>query len=256
MSRPLKQLIYGAFYLAAIVLVGVALYRGGLRPAPTCSDRIQNQRETEVDCGGPNCTACAVLRLVPIRVEGAVKVFRTSADRVALLSAVVNPNESHSAARFSYRFKVYGSSGNLVETVVGYSRAAAASEKLLYEPRVATPFSRITKVVLEVSNEEWQPAGGTLTPALSSPQGVATQVEGDTIRVSGTVRNQGGVGTGEITVLAVVTNRFGDELFASQTVMPPVAAFGEGNFVVLFPADARLAEQVYPEGTKVFLDAR
>ena len=27
-------------------------------PAPTCSDGIQNQSETQIDCGGPNCAAC------------------------------------------------------------------------------------------------------------------------------------------------------------------------------------------------------
>jgi len=29
-------------------------------PAPTCNDMIQNQSETDVDCGGPNCSKCTV----------------------------------------------------------------------------------------------------------------------------------------------------------------------------------------------------
>jgi len=28
-------------------------------PAPTCTDAVQNGNETDVDCGGPNCPACA-----------------------------------------------------------------------------------------------------------------------------------------------------------------------------------------------------
>ena len=32
----------------------------GAAPTPTCTDRIQNQGETGIDCGGP-CTACAVV---------------------------------------------------------------------------------------------------------------------------------------------------------------------------------------------------
>jgi hypothetical protein len=31
---------------------------GNVCQAPTCSDSIQNEGETDVDCGGPNCAPC------------------------------------------------------------------------------------------------------------------------------------------------------------------------------------------------------
>lgn len=63
MTRKIKfSKLSFAFILAFILAAGVVIYSGcskdDNKPAATCSDGIQNQGETGVDCGGP-CTACA-----------------------------------------------------------------------------------------------------------------------------------------------------------------------------------------------------
>src|SRR5829696_3181026 len=53
------------FILSLFAVASVILYSGCSKddedstPVPTCSDGIQNQGETGIDCGGP-CTACAL----------------------------------------------------------------------------------------------------------------------------------------------------------------------------------------------------
>lgn len=55
--------ILGVF--ASLVLVGIILVLSGCGnsapsiPPANCSDHIQNQNESDVDCGGPNCGKCA-----------------------------------------------------------------------------------------------------------------------------------------------------------------------------------------------------
>jgi hypothetical protein len=51
-------------------------------PPPTCDDGIQNQGETAVDCGGPNCGACPV----PPSVAAPTPPNRPAADVISLFS--------------------------------------------------------------------------------------------------------------------------------------------------------------------------
>ncbi len=46
--------------LQNVVAKGNAICGGTNPPAPTCTDGIQNGNETGIDCGGPDCTPCAV----------------------------------------------------------------------------------------------------------------------------------------------------------------------------------------------------
>ena len=58
-----------SFYFALLLLVGVSSVYYGCKkkdttPAATCTDGIQNQNETGVDCGG-TCTACVTVVTSP-----------------------------------------------------------------------------------------------------------------------------------------------------------------------------------------------
>jgi hypothetical protein len=56
----MKKLILSMMAIASLTLVSCGDDDGPSEPDPTCSDGIQNQGETGVDCGGPNCQPCEV----------------------------------------------------------------------------------------------------------------------------------------------------------------------------------------------------
>ena len=55
-ARIIKRLVIIFVYLVIISAVGTGLYFL-LRTQPTCGDKIQNQGEEGIDCGGP-CGRC------------------------------------------------------------------------------------------------------------------------------------------------------------------------------------------------------
>ena len=53
-----KQIIIAFVYLIILAVIGTGFYFLFLKPTlPSCSDKIQNQGEAGVDCGGP-CSLC------------------------------------------------------------------------------------------------------------------------------------------------------------------------------------------------------
>jgi len=48
-KRLVKQLIYGFVFAAFLFFIGFSAYNSWFKPAPTCSDGIQNQGEEGVD---------------------------------------------------------------------------------------------------------------------------------------------------------------------------------------------------------------
>jgi hypothetical protein len=56
----MKKLFLSMLAIATLTMVSCGDDDGPSEPAATCSDGIQNQGETGVDCGGPNCQPCTV----------------------------------------------------------------------------------------------------------------------------------------------------------------------------------------------------
>jgi len=60
-QQIMKKLLWSIMALAALTLTSCSSDDDGGSTQETCSDGIQNQGETGVDCGGPNCQPCMVM---------------------------------------------------------------------------------------------------------------------------------------------------------------------------------------------------
>lgn len=252
MSRGAKQLIYGVFYLLILFLVADGLYSLAFRPAPSCFDKIQNQSETGVDCGGP-CISCEIRNLQPLRSSGPVQVFKTSGGRAILLTDVVNSNDSFAAQSFTYTFILYGEGdkilGNLVLTA---SVAPSQTKYLYYLAESPVPADSIQRVEVTFSNPMWQPAREYLTPQLSYAN-VLTRVEDNAVKVSGTLQNQNALTVSSVTIIAILYDKFGEALFASQTALSDLKGLEGRPFTVQFPKDPNIVKNIDSTATQVFV---
>ena len=68
--------------------------------APTCSDTFQNQGETDVDCGGPNCSPCALTKHCMQTSDCAAGVCTGNVCSPAALGAACNTGADCSAGKF------------------------------------------------------------------------------------------------------------------------------------------------------------
>jgi len=256
MSRSAKKFLYGLFYLAAVGLVVYGFARPAFTPAPTCSDGVQNEGEQGIDCGGPCAISCDVKALAPLSVVGDVSVFGLQSGQVVLLGQVQNPNPNYNASQFFYRFSVYNAAGTLLETESGSDSLNALANEYVFEPDVTSRFKDIGRVTMEVYNTSWQKAYEALQPDVAVTSGPTTVVGATDIRVNGTVRNQSSVAAASVKIVAVLYDKYGTEIFASQWIVNALSAYATSPFSVIFPLDPQITSQMDPGATKVFVTAR
>ncbi|MEX1026497.1 MAG: hypothetical protein WD049_00595, partial [Candidatus Paceibacterota bacterium] len=99
------------FALSAVILFWV------LYDQPTCSDGVQNQNETGVDCGGVCRAVCPDDAAAPIVLWE--RAFPASEGRYNLVAYTENPNTTSRAPVAAYEFKIYDRDNVLLDTVQG-----------------------------------------------------------------------------------------------------------------------------------------
>ena len=152
MNRYLKKQFTIAFtfvLIAVVVVLGIYFLIGP--SGPTCFDGIQNQGETDVDCGGP-CGPC----------EQPEELVIVSADFISttpgdfdLVAKIKNPNNDWGVESMDYRFNIYDSDNELIGYKTGRTYLLPQETKHIIEQRITTktdPF----KVRIELDNITWQ----------------------------------------------------------------------------------------------------
>jgi hypothetical protein len=255
MHRSLKRLIYGIFYLALFILIvggPLGLLSG---PTPTCTDGVQNQNETGVDCGGA-CTPCEITSLDPLRPSSFVEIFHLSDGRATFIGSVTNPNEMYEANRFSYSFTVTDASGKELETIEGFDSVFPLERRNIFSGVARTPFKKIGNVTFTVSRPEWKTAYEGLRPDVVLSEPAKTEIGGETIKVTGKVKNRSSAVAESIHVIGRLADKYDIGLFASQSSISNIEGFGETSFTILMPNDPEIADRVDPSRTQIFVSAR
>ena len=250
MSRILKQILYGVGYILFFSLLVWVVGGSFQKTKPTCFDRAQNQNETGVDCGGLCRQACA-LREAPLEARGEVEIFHENFQRVVLLQTIANPNDSYNASQFFYRFLIYGKTGEIIERIDMRDSIYASEEKLVFGGRVEPTYDEIERVEFQIGDVTWESSASSPRAKLTLSGQAQTSVQGNTIRVIGTIGNQSPFTARAVKIIAILINSFGDELFASQTVFEEIQGFSEAPFTVSFPESKFLRDRVDPAKTKI-----
>lgn len=236
MSRTLKQIIYGFFYLviiAGIVYGGYIIFR---ETAPTCSDGRQNQGETEVDCGGPACTSCAIKRLQPIATK--LEYFPIGGNTSVVLT-LSNPNLDYGAASLTYVINFYDSGRKLIFSLAKDSLIyPAEAQKTIIEPNLKFNYLQVSgQPEIIISNISWKPLTEFVMPKVQTRQ-IQTSVIGSQVTVSGILVNRESTGLSKATVGLLVyqqqpaANRL---IGASKTVLQTLKPFEERSFKITLP---------------------
>ncbi len=163
MNRLIKQIIYGAGYLAFLALIVFAIYYIWFRPAATCSDNKQNGSETGIDCGG-SCPSCELKSLVALDANW-IKYFPADS-QTAIVAKINNANLRWGANSFSYALDiypvrngisngVYGTSTAKIQTITGSSFIYSGEIKYLFA-LAEIDATNISDVKISFSNINWK----------------------------------------------------------------------------------------------------
>lgn len=239
MSRTLKQIIYGFFYLviiAGIVYGGYIIFR---ETAPTCNDGRQNQGEVEVDCGGPNCVSCVIRNLQPIATK--LDYFAVGGNTSVVLT-LSNPNLDYGATSFTYAINFYDAGRKLIFSLTKDSLIyPAEAQKTIIEPNLKFNYLQVSgQPEIIISNINWKALSEFSMPKVQTRQ-IQTSVIGSQVTVSGILVNRESTGLSKATVGLLVyqqqpaANRL---IGASKTVLQTIKPFEERSFKITLPLGA------------------
>ncbi len=251
MPRGFKKFLYGLLYAAIAVFVVWWWYAAHFAPAPSCSDGVENQGETGIDCGGP-CTPCAFKQLSPLQA-GDAELFKTDGGDVAVVGVLTNPNASYDGTA-SYTVSVAGERGDEVASALATVRVPAGGVWYTYDT-FREGNESMTAASVRIQDTVWGAAnapavGGSAVSASSS----LIDIEDGRVVVHGTVTNQGLASAQHIDIIAVISDANGFPLFASKTFIEALGGGNSENFTILFPQNKTLAEKTDTRNVTLYVD--
>ncbi len=132
-AQKRKIFIVGIIALAIVIPV---FYFSTKKPAPTCTDKIQNGEEEGIDCGGPACEKC-LGEIKDISV-GWIKPFLVSKGKYEVGVFIQNPNVFAGLAFLPYTIKLYDEKNVLVAVREGKTFLNTGERTLIFEPNIST----------------------------------------------------------------------------------------------------------------------
>lgn len=155
MRRLLKQLFFAAIFFGIVggftyLLVFKVLY------PPSCTDKIKNQGEEGVDCGGP-CAPCEIKLLSAPIIRSVVYFVDAKKSTVDLAAEIKNPNALWGTAEIRYQFILLGEGDAILTRVRGTTYLLPGEARWVMELAKFSP-GTIRDVKFEVQKEEipWQ----------------------------------------------------------------------------------------------------
>ena len=153
-QRKKKQFIITGIYIIILVIFVWLAYLW-LRTEETCADKIQNQNEEGIDCGGICPLKCEKIEVENLKVESSGFVDSGIAGKVDLYSEVSNPNHSFGSSEFVYLFEVKDISGETLLQRRGVSFILPGEKKYIIENNVDFPAGS-QRLAFSIQGATWQ----------------------------------------------------------------------------------------------------
>ncbi len=234
MSRLVKQLIIGGFYLALLLGVLWVGYRW-LVPAPSCTDGIENGSEDGVDCGAVACGLLCAPEVLPLQV-GPTMILKAGSGYDALVH-LENPNALYGASRVEYVLTVTDAAGAIVAIRRGATYVNPAQPRYMLFP--LTGISAVpTKAELQITPATVQWSALTVDAKGDIQFGVRSErftPAAETLRFEAAVLNKSKFTFDTVDVTVLIFDERGIIISANTTVQRTLASGEERAFSMEWP---------------------
>jgi hypothetical protein len=222
--RFIILLIVGAIAVAFLAVVSIATFY----KAPSCTDGVQNQAETGIDCGGPCPYLCVAEQQPPTVLF--TKALSNGIGRTDVIASVENKNATAAAKNVPYRVTLYGSDQALIQEVTGTLDLPPGATIPVYIPGI--DLGKQTAVRAFFSIAASAPKWFTLGANARSVPLVSNTKQSGTIsapRIEAILTNPTVTPFGNVQTIVIVHDKNGDVIAASQTVVSSIPAQGEAT---------------------------
>ncbi len=220
-------LILGAVAVAFLALISVATFY----KAPSCTDGIQNQGETGIDCGGPCPYLCTAQEQPPTVLF--TQALPNGAGRTDLIALVENKNADAAARNVPYSIMLYGADQTLIGDKSGTIDLPPGATVPIYIPGVTSGKQTVANAFLDIaaSAPQWflMTSDPRIVPTVSNTTlgGTASAP-----RIEAVLTNPSITTLTNVHAVVLVRGGSGNVIAASATVVPTISA--QGQATVLF----------------------
>jgi len=151
-ERSRKKAIIVFIYFLIFAIIAVLLYFWFF-PKATCFDKIKNQNEEDVDCGGV-CKKCEKIVAQDLVVNKAGAVETGTPGQFDFYAEVYNPNNSFGSKSFDYEFVFKNASGEKISSVKGKDFILPGEQKYIVELN-ASSVVEFSSVDFNITNSQW-----------------------------------------------------------------------------------------------------
>lgn len=215
-------LIAGAIIVALTAVTVIAtLYK-----APSCSDGVQNQDESGVDCGGSCQYLCIAQMQLPTVLY--TKVVENTGGTVDIVASVENKNLTAAAKSVPYTITVYGTDKNKIFQTEGEIDLPPGKTVPVFIPRIdmGKQIAETAFLNIESGAPKWYSLASD--PRIL-PRASVSKITGtsDAPRIESKLLNDGVVPLRNINAFVIVKGEGGSVIDASSTIIPLIPANGE-----------------------------
>ena len=230
-----KRIIISLIFLAIFVVTGFVI-NYLITPAPTCSDKKQNQGEKGIDCGGP-CSPCKAISETQdiVVTESAVALGGNNTyDAVAKIN---NPNDTIGAVSFKYKFELKDDAGKVLATREGTNFILPADSKYIAELGFETEGGAMPTVAeVTITDPKWEKLNNVGKPQIGVySKNFGKIATGEGSEADGIIRNESGYDLNEISLVVVLRSEKGGIVGINKTVKTNVRAKEERDFRLTWP---------------------
>jgi hypothetical protein len=232
LKRRLK-IIIGYLILGGTIALIIYLIKA---PAATCFDKIQNQGEKGVDCGGP-CSPCKeISQTKDLAIEETA--FAPGGDNAYdVVSKISNPNDSVGASSFDYVFNLKDASGKVIATGIGTSFILPSDTRYVAKLGLAVDSKAVpVSVDFSISNVIWGKLANIGKPQLGVyNKNFGSNMASEGIEADGVIRNESSYDLKKIEAVILLRNDKGRIIAINTTERDSIRAGQEQNFQVTWP---------------------
>ncbi len=245
--RLKKQLTIGVIFSIFVVSFFISIFLLQKSDA-SCFDKILNQNEENIDCGGP-CLPCVDAYFENIEVLSSNILFFDGAYDV--FARIKNPNSRYGTGELRYKIKFYDKNGNFISEKKGKSYILASETKYILESNLdITPTPSFVKFEIEPVNWQEQERSIIKLPIFSKKYETVS-IPGSSVisQVTGVIENQTNYSFVDVDVVVVLFDENEKQIAVNQTKINNLRAAERRGLVI--PWFSKIDKQV----NKVFIEA-
>jgi len=245
--RLKRQLTIGTIFFIVVALIFISIFLSQ-KSGPSCFDKILNQNEEKVDCGGV-CSPCIDTYFEDLELLSSdVLFFDGTYDAFAKIK---NPNSRYGTGELRYKFKFYDKDGNFILEKKGKSYILASETKYILESNLEiVPAPSFVKFELEPVDWQEQKRSIIKLPIFSKKyENVSIPGSAVVSQVTGVIENQTNYSFMGVDVVVVLFDENEKQIAVNKTKINNLRASERRNLVIPW------FSEIKGEVNKVFMEA-